>query len=91
MLWINLQKIANKEITRTKEVENRLEYISRQLGQLDIIKNLPESQLLSDELIDCAMDVRSSTLTYIAVHIRRAATHFGIVGGSLSLCLSFSS
>ena len=53
------------------EVEKRLEYISRQLGRLDIIQTLPKSEVSPDEVIDCAMDVRSAIMIYLAVNISR--------------------
>lgn len=57
----------------------KLDFISRQLGQLRIIKNVPET-ILAVELVNRAMDVLSAALIFLAVHIRRESRYFGIIG-----------
>jgi hypothetical protein len=60
-----------------------LDYISRQLGQLDIVKRLPNAGVPSDQLVNRAMDVLSTSLKYLAVHIHRESAHLGVIGNSL--------
>jgi hypothetical protein len=74
-------KIADREISRRDEVEKKLEYISQQLGQVEIIKQLPDIQnVQTDALVNRAMDVVSAALLFLAVHIRHESGRFGIIG-----------
>jgi hypothetical protein len=57
-----------------------LDYISRQLGQLDIVQKLPDAGVPSDQLANRAMDVLSASLKYLAVHIHRESARLGIIG-----------
>ena len=61
-------------------MEKKLDYISRQLGQLDIIKQLPDTVVRSHQLVNRATDVLSAALKYIAVHIRHASNPRGAIG-----------
>lgn len=61
-------------------MEKKLDYISRQLGHLEIIKRLPEAEVKSDEIVNRAMDVLSAALNYLAVHIRHESSRLGIIG-----------
>jgi hypothetical protein len=63
-------------------VEEKFEYISRQLGQLVIINRLPETKVQSDQVVNRAMDVLSAALTYIAVHVKHESNLLGILGTS---------
>jgi hypothetical protein len=58
----------------------RFEYISRQLAQLEIVKNLPDADVSSDHLVNRAMDVLSASLMYMAIQIRHEAGYFGVAG-----------
>lgn len=71
-------QIAEREVARKAEIMKRLDYISRRLGQLDIIRNLPDTEFLSQELINSALDVQSASMIYLTVHVRYASSHFGI-------------
>jgi hypothetical protein len=72
--------MADRELKRRGEIEKGLDYISRQLGQLKVIENLPNVEVMSQNLINSAMDVRSSVMRYLAIHIRHESRHFGILG-----------
>jgi hypothetical protein len=72
--------MADRELKRTGDIEKRLDYICRQLGQLGIIENLPEVEVLSETLVNSAIDVRSSVMKYLATNIRHESNHFGIMG-----------
>ena len=61
-------------------MEKKLDYISRQLGRLEIIHRIPDAGVQSDQLINRAMDVLSSALSYLAVHLRHEANRLGIIG-----------
>ena len=67
-------------MARKAEIMKRLDYISRRLGQLDIIRNLPDTEVLSEELINSALDVQSASMIYLTVHVRYSSSHFGIAG-----------
>jgi hypothetical protein len=73
---------------RKKEIEDTLDYISRQLEQLNVIGQLPQTNVHSEALAHRAMDVRSAAMVYIAVHIQHESRHFGIVGKTLRLLVS---
>jgi RecJ-like exonuclease len=75
--------MADRELKRRDEIEKRLDYISQQLGQLQIIKNLPDVKVMSQTLINSAMDVRSAVMRYLAIQIRHESSHFGIMGNLL--------
>lgn len=64
---------------RAIEIENQLDYISRQLGQLKITETLPDVDLSSQHLVNCAMDVRSAVMKYLAVVIRYESKTSGVV------------
>lgn len=74
---ILITKIAECEILRKAEVEKTLNFIHRQLGNLNVIHNLPESQELPVELENRAIDVKSAALTYIAVHLHHESSRMG--------------
>lgn len=57
-----------------------LDYISRQLGRLEIIQRLPEIGAQSNQIANRALDVLSSALQYLAVHIQHESTRLGILG-----------
>ena len=63
-------------------MEKKLEYISRQLGQLAIIDQLPETKVQSNQVVYRAMDVLSAALTYIALHVKHESNLLGILGTS---------
>ena len=74
-----MNQVADRELSRREAVEKMLDYISRQLGQLEIIKKVP-SGFRPDQLINRAMDVLSSAFCYLDAHICREANRLGIIG-----------
>jgi len=74
-------------LDRKEEIERELDYISRQLGQLDTVNNLPKLEVPSQNLINCAIDVRSAVMTYLSVQIRHELRHGGILGTLATLWL----
>jgi len=73
-------QIADRELGRRDDIEKTLDYISRQLGQLQIIESLPTVNVPSQALINSAMDVRSAVMRYLAVQIRHESNALGVVG-----------
>jgi hypothetical protein len=73
-------KIADREISRKVEVENTLNFIHRQLGQLNVIHKLPKTEVPPTALINRSIDVKSAALTYIAVHLRYVTRRLGLIG-----------
>ena len=57
-----------------------LDYISRQLGQLQIVRRLPDVDVQSEQLVNRAIDVISAALKYLAVQIRHSANPLGVLG-----------
>jgi len=58
----------------------KLDYISRQLGQLAVVQNLPQISLDSEPLKNRATDVISATLTFLAINIKAESSRFGKIG-----------
>jgi hypothetical protein len=81
---VSNEKIADCEIARRRDVEKALEFIHYQLQQLEVINELPDSEVRPTALINRAMDVKSAVLTFIAVHIRHEGNRLGLIGSSLS-------
>jgi hypothetical protein len=61
-------------------VEKKLDYISRHLGLLEIINRLPDAGVQPDALINRTVDVFSSALMYLALHIRHESNRLGVIG-----------
>jgi hypothetical protein len=57
-----------------------LDYIARQLIQLDITKQLPDVRASMDPLINRATDVLSAAFCYLDMCIRREAHWLGVFG-----------
>jgi hypothetical protein len=72
--------MGDNELDRRNSMGERFEYISRQLAQLEIVKNLPDADVSSDHLVNRAMDVLSASLMYMAIQIRHEAGYFGVAG-----------
>jgi hypothetical protein len=77
---ISNKQAANREIARKAEIEEKLDYIARRLNQLKVIAQLPSTISPTDDVVNRAMDVRTASLKYIAVHIRHESQYFGIAG-----------
>src|SRR5271154_3179572 len=80
-----IQKIADREISRKELIQKNVEYICRQLGELNVIEHLPDTDDQPKHLINRETDVLSASLQYLAVHIRRESGRFGLVGKLLSI------
>jgi hypothetical protein len=75
-------QIAEKEAERKEQVERALTFISQQLEQLDILELIQGDADLDnyESLFNRAMDVRSASMIYLAVHIHHDATPLGSIG-----------
>jgi len=80
---VSNEKIADGEIARRRDVEKALEFIHRQLQQLEVINELPDTDVRPIALINRAVDVESAVMTFIAVHIRHEGNRLGLIGWSL--------
>jgi len=76
--WPDWVKIAEKEIQRKQEIEDKLDFISQQLGQLRILDSLPRIAVSPDSLLNRAIDVRAACLLFLAIHIHRESQRTGI-------------
>jgi hypothetical protein len=56
-------------LAKRKEVGKSLDYISRQLGCLEIIEGLPEAGVKTDRIVNRGLDVLSASLNCLSVHI----------------------
>jgi len=52
----------------------------QQLEQLEILDMLPEDLEQHESVVNCAIDVRSASMIYLAVNIRHQATPGGDIG-----------
>jgi hypothetical protein len=73
-------QIAEKEVARKNELEKNLDFICQQLEQLEIVDVLPDDLQQREILVNRAMDVRSASMSYLAVNIRHDATPLGSIG-----------
>jgi hypothetical protein len=71
--------MADNELDR-RDWGAKLEYISLQLAQLEIVKEFRDVDVNSDYLVNRAMDVLSASLMYMAIQIRHEAGCFGVLG-----------
>ena len=84
-----MNQVADRELSRREAVAKTLDYISRQLGQLEIIEKLP-SGFRPDKLMNRATDVLSTAFHYLDVHICREANRLGIIGKPYRMYIIFS-
>ena len=68
--------MAERELKRRSEIEETLDYISRELGQVQIINRLPSAKVPSEALINSALELRSSVMRYLSAVIRRESGIF---------------
>lgn len=80
LFGILIEQTAELEISRKADIENTLDYISRQLEQIKIVDRLPGGLGQPNELVNRAMDVRSASMKYLTVHIRHMSKSFGVAG-----------
>jgi hypothetical protein len=57
-----------------------LEYLSQQFAHLEMMNVLPDDLGQRDFVVNRALDVRSASMTYLAVWIRHDATPLGTPG-----------
>ena len=67
-------------MARKKTVQNKVEYICRQLTQLKIVEDLPDADVPTETLVNRATDVLSASIIYLAVHIQHEPGQFGVIG-----------
>jgi hypothetical protein len=72
--------MADQELDRRQAIEEKLQYISRQIGRLEVINQVPSSEFECDQLVNRATDVISASLAYIAISIRRESATLGVIG-----------
>jgi len=73
--------MADKEIKRRDDIETKLDYICRQLAQLEIMQaHVPEIGTESTQLENRTLDVLSATFSFLAVSIKRETCRFGTIG-----------
>jgi len=65
-------------------VQKKVDYICRQLEQLNAIKDLPEADAQPEQVTNRATDVLTAIMTYLAIHIRHE--RFGVLGSLHSVC-----
>ena len=75
-----IPKIADREVSRKDLIHKNVEYICRQLGQLNVIDHLPDTDDQPKQLTNRATDVLSASLKYLTIHIRRDSGRFGVIG-----------
>jgi hypothetical protein len=73
-------QIADREIARKEEITKMLDYICQQVEQLAVAENLPNDLEQREAVINRALDVRSASMQYLAVHIRHDSTPLAILG-----------
>jgi len=57
-----------------------LNFMYQQLEQLEILDMLPEDLEQRESVVNCAIDVRSASMIYLAVNIHHQATPGGDIG-----------
>jgi hypothetical protein len=75
-----IRKMYDHELEMIAEVERTLDYIYRQLGQLGIIRDLPDCGVSETALQNRALDVKSTVMIYIAVHLSHECNALGTIG-----------
>ena len=75
-----MAQIADREISRKKELGETLDHICQQLQHLAILNSLPEDLEQREFVINRALDVRSACMLYLAANIRHQSTVLGIPG-----------
>jgi hypothetical protein len=75
-------------LEKTNQIDSMLDYIHRQLGQLEVVDNLPDSSVPATALINRSIDVKSAALAYVAMHIRHESGRLGALGIFLGTLLT---
>jgi len=84
------EKISDQEVGSKETVEKTLDYISRQVGRLRIIHELPlrSHSVVSEALANRSLDVKTAAFNYISIHWAHECTRLGIAG---TTCCRFGS
>jgi hypothetical protein len=80
IIWSADNKLLDREIEKKNQIDSVLDYIHRQLSQLKVVNDLPDSCVPPTALINRAVDVKSCALEYVAVHIRHESGLLGTLG-----------
>jgi len=78
------EQIGEQELLRKEELDKALDYFVQQLEELEVVSVLPDDIDQRDYVLNRALDVRSASMLYLAVHLRHGSTPLGTLGGSTS-------
>ena len=84
------EQIGEQELSRKEELDNALDYFVQQLEELEVVSVLPDDIDQRDYILNRALDVRSASMLYLAVHLRHGATALGTLGSSMFLFNAYS-
>jgi hypothetical protein len=62
------------------EINRTLDHVYRQLGQLQVIADLPEAGVPSNAVTNSALDVKSAVMIYVAMQLSHECNRLGIGG-----------
>jgi hypothetical protein len=83
-LWLLMEQIGEEELSRKEELDQVLDYFSQQLEELEVVSVLPDDIEQRDYVLNRALDVRSASMLYLAVHLHHGSTAFGTLGTATS-------
>jgi hypothetical protein len=75
-----LRYIADKEIERKEGLEKILEDLSQTFARLAVINDLPEDLKQREFVVNCALDVCSASMAYLAINVKHDSTVGGTAG-----------
>lgn len=78
-------QIADKELDRKEDMVKTLDYICRHLTHLNVVNDVPEDLPHRDVLVNRALDIRSSSMLYLAIQLKHDKNRFGFTGSALHL------
>jgi hypothetical protein len=73
-------QIADKDIGRKEELERTLEYLSQKFEHLEMVNDLPKYLEQREFVANRALEVRSASMTYLALTVRHDGTALGTPG-----------
>jgi len=76
------EQIGEQELSRKEELDKALDYFVQQLEELEVVSVLPDDIDQRDYILNRALDVRSASMLYLAVHLRHRSTPLGTLGSS---------
>jgi len=71
------------------EITETLDYLCRQLGELDVATILPDDIERHDIVLNRAIDFRTACMQYLTVHIHHDATPLGTIGSLSHFVMKF--